>query len=504
MKKIKLFLITLLLFNFALVKAADFELKETIQYGYKIALKDFKKGIYDTRKKELITPIIYDKIEKVDLWNERIAILTLNNKKEVFHLSKKATIVPLEYEDISVIDLENYVVKKNNNFGLVNAKPENDSYKIKTTIPFMYKKLNCKCNFCIGYKNKNFGIIDYSNKKIIPFEFQNIIAPNCLYAIIEKNNKKGIYSFKENKIIFEPKYDDIIYSKKFTPNNCYLISNNKKYIYLKENNFLEIDSYIYKNQKTIFPIKNKKMGLIKNGELIIPMKYQEIEETVNNWNIAKKNNKWGIISKEKTIVSFEYDDIKRIGNYFYVKKDNKYGILDNSKTILPANYDSIEMLSGCFLTSKNSKKSLYCKKDKLEANYDNISKLTKINTEDKNIYFVAETKNKKELWILKEEKLSKIFNENYDDFIKYENKFIVKNNGKYALVKENDLEKIKFKYKNAQIINIFETDMLKVKRGIISYPNEPKKVTLATIKAPIYGISYAFWYIFRSVGQDKK
>jgi len=246
------------------------------------------------------------------------------------------------------------------------------------------------------------------------------------------------------------------------------------------------------------------MGLIKNGELIIPMKYQEIEETVNNWNIAKKNNKWGIISKEKTIVSFEYDDIKRIGNYFYVKKDNKYGILDNSKTILPANYDSIEMLSGCFLTSKNSKKSLYCKKDKLEANYDNISKLTKINTEDKNIYFVAETKNKKELWILKEEKLSKIFNENYDDFIKYENKFIVKNNGKYALVKENDLEKIKFKYKNAQIINIFETDMLKVKRGIISYPNEPKKVTLATIKAPIYGISYAFWYIFRSVGQDKK
>ncbi len=66
-------------------------------------------------------------------------------------------------------------------------------------------------------------------------------------------------------------------------------------------------------------------GYVNNqNKIVIPYKYAEAHEFINNLAIVKFKNKFGVINyKDEIIIPFEYNVIKRINNNtFKVTKDN--------------------------------------------------------------------------------------------------------------------------------------------------------------------------------------
>lgn len=95
--------------------------------------------------------------------------------------------------------------------------------------------------------------------------------------------------------------------------------------------------------------QGERFGMINlQGELIIPVEYEDFDLMDNGNFIAKKNGKFGIIDRKNTIIApFVYDSISaKIGkniNFAVMVKDNKAGISNTltGDVILSHEYDDI-------------------------------------------------------------------------------------------------------------------------------------------------------------------
>lgn len=118
-----------------------------------------------------------------------------------------------------------------------------------------------------------------------------------------------------------------------------------------DNKYTAIDEQ-YSNLKAIYygmivVSDGTNYGVIDNNkERVISARYSNIifDEYTQNF-IAQSNNKYGVLSKDKTIIDFKYDDIQ-ILKYspllYQVKHNNKYGVLDETGTvIINTEYDMI-------------------------------------------------------------------------------------------------------------------------------------------------------------------
>ena len=108
---------------------------------------------------------------------------------------------------------------------------------------------------------------------------------------------------------------------------------------------------------TVFCEKNKFGLKDKNGNIVVPAKYQKLIMTGRSGWIAEKGNKYGIMdSKGNYLVKPKYRYADRIlGRYVKLGNNNDYGIYNEfGEAILPPEYSSIELLYGkMFLTYKN-------------------------------------------------------------------------------------------------------------------------------------------------------
>ena len=166
-----------------------------------------------------------------------------------------------------------------------------------------------------------------------------------LNQIKKQQLKEGLIN-TNRKIIIEPIYDEI---------SGYFI-----------NGFMRVRN-------------NGKAGIMnENGEIVIPIEYDNVLDYKNGMFTAEKSNKWGIIDTEnKIIIPFEYGRIRHFendlalitnkgtgyinkeseiviepqysfnlsGDFFngiaLVKKDNKYGYINkNNKIVIPIIYDN--------------------------------------------------------------------------------------------------------------------------------------------------------------------
>ncbi|MDL2292574.1 WG repeat-containing protein [Acholeplasma sp. OttesenSCG-928-E16] len=103
------------------------------------------------------------------------------------------------------------------------------------------------------------------------------------------------------------------------------------------------------NSPEIIAAKNEKYGFIDlNGNVVIPLEYDQIEGFYSNgMAIVKKNNKYGLINKKNQVeINIEYEDYRSF--YFSLdticlKKDSKWGVLDISgKELIPFDYDDFK------------------------------------------------------------------------------------------------------------------------------------------------------------------
>lgn len=172
-------------------------------------------------------------------------------------------------------------------------------------------------DFKTAYGNMNYWSHGDFNGDIAPVNGSN-------WSFIDKKGK-----------VLRSGYNSIIHSSNSslwaakTSSDTWDVFDEKNNIVNHLSGFSSIDFPANKNDKEIFNVKkNGKCGCVnRNGDIIIPIEYDDVIKNSFDFVPVKKNGKWGILSADNEIVvPIEYEDIvlpKMYGlKHFWVKKSN--------------------------------------------------------------------------------------------------------------------------------------------------------------------------------------
>ena len=272
----------------------------------------------------------------------------------------------------------------------------------------------------------NFFIFDYDIKQIKYDSKNQIFKFSNFLAKFKNRNKYGVIN-NTGKIVVPAIYEDIK-----------IIKSNNKFILFKNN-----------GEWNILNILSNKQNL-KNS-------YEELDFINSQYIKAKNNNMWGIIDYDGEIkVPLNYNEIKKLDEKFFLIKKNEIMMLDK-------NYKYIKTMKGdnIFHISKDN----YILKNKkiFTAFYFNEKIIIKENI--KQIYknYIIE-KNKKNV-IIKIFSGETIINDMYTGmYIKNLKNIAVKKNNKYGIIDIN--EKIIIPIIYNKISNIYRNIIITEKNGI--------------------------------------
>lgn len=319
-------------------------------------------------KGEFIIPPAYDEIDK-SYHDERLYEISSSseyfsvkkNKKWKYLLANNDCRNNNEYDWISgPFEYDNYIVKQNEKFGIVNRYGT-------VILPSIYEEIHTNHGFYVLCSKGQKGLCDNNGKLIIPFSYDNIEIISRKSAIIEKEEKYSLFFFDNAKAPIE--YDGIrrIYGAfyKVTKNGKCGIMDDQGNIIIP----MIYDYIHHSGKKNIEVVKGDKYGIIDlSGNTIIPIVYDvidkrevgvETDNVVHRWTeyigqkkippmygdaiIMRYDGKYGVVnSKGIERIPFEYDNVVFFGGALIVKLKNKFGVIDiNKKIIIPIIYDDI-------------------------------------------------------------------------------------------------------------------------------------------------------------------
>lgn len=298
------------------------------------------------------------------------------------------------------------------NFNQVQSAPSEKNCFYKDGV-----KTQCKIKSS-DKKNVKYGIENMKHEILLPVEFDKIIFFTDI-AYLQKGDKKGYWSYEQEKTIIPVKYDEVAY---YIKENIFIVKKDGLYkFYNIQKNKEENNSYFLFERIT----RNKFLVQNDNGYFIYnhlknehkKLPYQEIKKQENKGFIVKKQNKYGYLHyngeelfipqyksiivrdffPEDIIITEDFDNKKSIykvkngelekvtnTNYedvkilsvqdFIVKQNDKYGVIMREKIILPIEFDKIENIGlDEFIVTKNGKQGIYHYEDIiLDINYDKI------------------------------------------------------------------------------------------------------------------------------------
>ena len=207
-------------------------------------VKDEKDGIYFFKKISKAIPLIYDQVIEefptncfiaiknkryflfdntgklitgdnnlVKIYRHRwsdnttydILIIDSKNKCGIYNSSKSRFIVPVKFDKVADVFENQFIVKNNLKFGIINSES-------KEVVPFLYDTLaflkpkNIHTLLLASQKQK-FGLINLQNKSITGFVFDGIENINGLYKVLENGKYTVVDSL--GKKISTMTFDDI-------------------------------------------------------------------------------------------------------------------------------------------------------------------------------------------------------------------------------------------------------------------------------------------------------
>lgn len=333
-----------------------------------------KYGIIDFKGNK-ITDAIYDSIESI-LYKEGCLKIEQEGKFGVINITGKEIIRPL-YSSITA-----------------------DGYYDETT-KYQY------AGFILGNRTDNgyrYGYAKYNGNLMLLPEYNEINRisdikdKNKIYLLTIKNGQAGINENK--KVLIENKYEEIEYNK---INQLFIVQENSKqgvinikgkqvikdeydYIFISGKNInAEIGKDLYtfdingikkenvnysidiltKNENYIISINTLDKFGVKNsnGDVLVKNEYQYIEYAFENYFIATKDSKVGVIdNNENTIIEFKYDTIEKIGQSNVLQ-----AILNDSNIIELYNKDLEKVI-------ELQNPSIYQKEGYIKIQTDNIMK----------------------------------------------------------------------------------------------------------------------------------
>ena len=203
------------------------------------------------------------------------------------------------------------------------------------------------------------------------FETKEVKFPNCdrHYVISEittdyfSDGSKRIYT---NSTVYNTDGTVLISDCQSVKHTIYedkhffIIRQNRGYKILNDDGeTISTKNYSYMEEIIPNRIKvryDKKYGVIDlNEKVIIPIKYQSLENYGNKIFLSKLNRYYGIIDIENNIlVENDCDKIKPAYDTFIIKRYDKYGLADtNGHLVLNIQYDKIKKLGEYIIIKKN-------------------------------------------------------------------------------------------------------------------------------------------------------
>ena len=195
-----------------------------------------------------------------------------------------------------------------------------------------------------GYKNivdHDFNIIINSNDNIIHVDsnIEYIVERDDIgnYVFV-RDNKYGLIS-SQGEIVIEAKYHRLsvlsagLYVASIKDDNIFC--NTLGIIDINEKNILQFE------YSTIEPFKGKIPRSYWTWDDRYVTEHVAMPDTIKHWLISK--NKYGLIDLDGNIcIPLEYDDIQEFENGFFLKKDNKYEVFNSEYSrISNKTYDAI-------------------------------------------------------------------------------------------------------------------------------------------------------------------
>lgn len=365
----------------------DYHSKDSLLF----AIKNGKWAIFNhfgKQKSDFIYDEIYGTSNNFDYFNEKYlfnGLLLVRKGNQYRYLNRDLEIVADfgYYSKADPITENGFAIVKKDNYGIINSKGE-------IVVPCIYPKIEHPGKEYQGfyddfyiYKNGKVGLLNREAKPITDITYNSF---ECDYSYVNGN------------------YHTLFVAKK--NNKCGLIGSNGEIILPIE--YDEIGKF--ESNSCSIAKKNGLYGIINNnGKVLIPFEYSSITTYHLDENyVIEKNGKYGIIKKEplETIVPLVYDDLEVCfydETRFIVKKNGKYGIIDkNLKIIIPLEYDIIsnwvEYGPNEHFVEKNGKEGLISREGKtvIPTVYDKIyvDNGTLIKVKLKGVYGTINWKNK--------------------------------------------------------------------------------------------------------------
>lgn len=354
-------------------------------------------GVIDKKGKWLVKPT-YDTIIEQKKLGE--VFLVAKKSNETFLLNKKGEIISEGFNSLEPLNKEVFIFSKNKFLGLMLRK--NEKYEI--ILPAEYKNLgpvNFNNTLFFARKESNVKFYDLPTKKFseeydkytsIRIRNTSTLKDKKTYMVVEKDKKKGLLDEKMN-VIIALEYNQI---NQFRTN---------------------------RDNEILFEVRKEgKKGLInENGETILATEFSAIYYN-DTYLMAFKDNFFGCYDLAgKQILNHLYEDIRfwKEQNVFLVSKEKLQGIVSlEEKIVLPILHTDLSRLNyenPCYIVStKDKKKSIFVFEN------NKIEKIYKEDFEDirflemKPLQVIIRHKAKENVYVIEDKKIRKLYKNDYD------------------------------------------------------------------------------------------
>ena len=279
-----------------------------------IIIKDGKQGLSDSFGNIIVEPK-YKQILPLEEDNKKEFIIINDANKKGIALSDGTVELECKYEDIKQITANNvYAVKIEGKWQVTNSDES-----IKLTEGFDDVIQMTGENFIVK-KGNNYGVINLKGEEKIPAQYANITYAYGETFIVKQDNKYGVINAEQGETKLEIKYDELIYrtdsdlfvatigegepqilNKEFEPKLTGIIAkvdSERGYIKIRTNG--EYKYYNFKFDTIFLSQKDGKYGYInKQGEVVVDYIYNDATEQ-NEYGYASvnKDGKWGSLDKD--------------------------------------------------------------------------------------------------------------------------------------------------------------------------------------------------------------
>lgn len=346
-----------------------------------IVVANDKYGLVDINGKEVLAcqyDRIYDFIGNYAVVRDKDLYGIIDNHGEI--------VIPIKYENIRDFYLEYHFLDKEDSYHVddVFYVRENGIDKVinltrMKTGTSRLGRIDSPYDYQIIKRNGKCGFVNYLGEEILcQYENARDTFSQNLVAVV-KNNKIGFIDKNGQTIIpFQYEYSEYGFNylssigcAKFSEGLC-AMKKGQKFGYIDRQGNVAIP-YIYDlacefhHGKAVVGIEENgkgKVGLIdKTGNLVVPMKYNDIHYCNVGAYIVEQSNKQGVMNLDGAIiVPIDYDEICYLGNYAYIRKGNKYGVIDGQgHFLLPCEYNEIPLESlygNVFVVIDNKKRGI--------------------------------------------------------------------------------------------------------------------------------------------------